>query len=168
MGKKRLRLRQYARDEQLNNDSSNGQRSKKAKQSTSRGVNEPANFDDVDDESRAWLEIERQQNSSRSSKSISSSSKQSYSRDIDNSNSDGDSSSDDEEEEELHLEGQVETEEIETFTFEFHDMKSSYDEGITILLKPLIPNPTAAYEIASSIVSQGISLIHRNTFVLFV
>ena len=41
-------------------------------------------------------------------------------------------------------------------TFEFSDLKGKHIEGLTVLMKTLVPNPTRAYEVASACVEEGL------------
>ena len=67
---------------------------------------------------------------------------------------------DESDDEGIDLEGDISVK-SEDFTFEFNDMRKTYTEGITVLLKKYIVNPTAAYEIASALTDQGIAFDDR-------
>ena len=68
----------------------------------------------------------------------------------------GDSSDDyddDDDDDEIKLEGSIEHD-TEKYTFEFNDMREEYTEGICVLLRSLVQNPTKAYDLARTISSQ--------------
>lgn len=60
------------------------------------------------------------------------------------------SDSDSDCEDDILLENSIKSE-IQEFTFEFYDLKESFDESLTTLLKSMIPNPTLAYNVAHEI-----------------
>jgi hypothetical protein len=68
-------------------------------------------------------------------------------------NSSDDEDDDDDDEDEIKLEGNIEHD-TEKYTFEFNDMREEYTEGICVLLRSLIQNPTKAYDLARTISSQ--------------
>lgn len=59
----------------------------------------------------------------------------------------------DDDDDEIKLEGSIEHV-TEKYTFEFNDMREEYTEGICVLLRSLIQNPTKAYDLARTISSQ--------------
>jgi predicted HNH restriction endonuclease len=65
-----------------------------------------------------------------------------------------DDDEDDDDEIKLELEGNVQHV-TEKYTFEFNDMRDDYAEGICVLLRSLVQNPTKAYELAKVISSQS-------------
>jgi hypothetical protein len=70
---------------------------------------------------------------------------------------DDDSDEDDDEnddEDEIRIEGAIQHV-TEKYTFEFNDMREEYTEGICVLLRSLVQNPTKAYELAQSISAQS-------------
>jgi hypothetical protein len=67
--------------------------------------------------------------------------------------SDDEDDDDDDDDDEIKLEGSIEHD-TEKYTFEFNDMREEYTEGICVLLRSLIQNPTKAYELARTISSQ--------------
>lgn len=95
-----------------------------------------------DNENDEWEKIEQHQ--SKSNKVIAS-------EDYNDDSSDGDDNDDDDE---IKLEGSIEHV-TEKFTFEFNDMREEYTEGICVLLRTLVQNPTKAYELAKSISAQS-------------
>lgn len=151
MGKKRLRLRGNTAATPASASSEvHDIACKKNKATPSDSHNEEYE----DKELQKWLEIEKKQGNSHHRRGKASlrhgtqAASSQYDSDDDDDNEDGDSDA------EIPLEGHV-GQETEDFTFEFHDMRKSFDEGITVLLRSLIPNPTAAYSVASAIVAQG-------------
>lgn len=60
---------------------------------------------------------------------------------------------DDDDDDEIKLEGSIEHV-TEKYTFEFNDMREEYTEGICVLLRSLIQNPTKAYDLARTVSSQ--------------
>mmetsp|Transcript_14112 Transcript_14112/g.13643 ORF Transcript_14112/g.13643 Transcript_14112/m.13643 type:complete len:346 (+) Transcript_14112:89-1126(+) len=66
-----------------------------------------------------------------------------------------DSEDDDEDDDEIKLELEGNVQHVtEKYTFEFNDMRDDYAEGICVLLRSLVQNPTKAYELAKVISSQ--------------
>ena len=99
-----------------------------------------------DDERDEWEEIElRQSNSIKTEKGG-------------ESESDSDHDDDRDDADEIRLEGSIEHI-TEKYTFEFNDMREEYTEGICVLLRSLIQNPTKAYELAKTITLQSMSLL---------
>lgn len=95
-----------------------------------------------DNENDEWEKIEQHQ--SKPNKVMTS-------EDYNDDRSDGDDNDDDDE---IKLEGSIEHV-TEKFTFEFNDMREEYTEGICVLLRTLVQNPTKAYELAKSISAQS-------------
>ena len=93
-----------------------------------------------DNENDEWEKIEQHQSKSA---------KVAVSEDYEDNSSDGDDDDD-----EIKLEGSIEHV-TEKFTFEFNDMREEYTEGICVLLRTLVQNPTKAYELAKSISAQS-------------
>ena len=86
-----------------------------------------------------WERIERQQQSPSSGTKYGDS---------------GDDEDDEDEDDEIRLEGSIQHV-TEKYTFEFNDMRDEYTEGICVLLRSLVQNPTKAYELAKTISSQS-------------
>lgn len=101
-----------------------------------------------DTESDEWEKIEQQQSNLTEPKSGRCGK--------DESDSDDDDGDEDEEDDEIKLEGSIEHI-TEKYTFEFNDMREEYTEGICVLLRSLMQNPTKAYELAKTITSQSMS-----------
>jgi hypothetical protein len=95
-----------------------------------------------ENENDEWEKIEQHQ--SKTNKVMTS-------EDYNDDSSDGD---DDDDDDEIKLEGSIEHV-TEKFTFEFNDMREEYTEGICVLLRTLVQNPTKAYELAKSISAQS-------------
>lgn len=95
-----------------------------------------------DNENDEWEKIEQRQ-----------SAKVGVPEDNEDNSSDGDDD-DDDDDDEIKLEGSIEHV-TEKFTFEFNDMREEYTEGICVLLRTLVQNPTKAYELAKSISAQS-------------
>jgi hypothetical protein len=144
MGKKRLPLRKiFAKSEGAgggpdSNHSSLGKRSaeKDAKASFGGvGGKSKSSKDDEED----WEALERQQNADADA-------------------DDGDEDDDEEEEDEeggIPLDSNIEHV-MEEFTFEFNDMREEYAEGVCMMLRKLVVNPTEAYNLASLVAQQSI------------
>ena len=97
-----------------------------------------------DNENDEWEKIEQHQSKSA---------KVAVSEDYEDNSSDGDDD-DGDDDDEIKLEGSIEHV-TEKFTFEFNDMREEYTEGICVLLRTLVQNPTKAYELAKSISAQS-------------
>ena len=96
----------------------------------------------LDVERAEWEEIEQHQSDSIKT---------------DKSGEDESDSNDDDDE--IRLEGIIEHI-TEKYTFEFNDMREEYTEGICVLLRSLVQNPTKAYELAKTITLQSMSLLN--------
>lgn len=75
---------------------------------------------------------------------------------LENDQESDDSEDDDEDDDEIKLELEGNIQHVtEKYTFEFNDMRDDYAEGICVLLRSLVQNPTKAYELAKVISSQS-------------
>ena len=59
----------------------------------------------------------------------------------------------------INLGNEMTSEKNDDIIFEFNDMREVYNEGMCVLLKQFIPNPTAAFRFADFISKQGKLLI---------
>ena len=116
---------------------------KDLKEPTAEATNE--NEDEIEEENDEdeWKKIEQRQSTSTPSKVTAT-----------EGHDDNSSSEDDDDGDEIKLEGSIEHV-TEKFTFEFNDMREEYTEGICVLLRTLVQNPTKAYELAKSISAQS-------------
>eukprot|EP01038_Epipyxis_sp_PR26KG_P011686 gene11686-15648_t len=95
----------------------------------------------IDDEDDEWKRIEDENNNDNN-----------HSDKSDDHTSD----SDDDSANQINIEGSIEHMTTEDYTFEFNDMRDTYCEGITVLLRDFIINPTYAYQLAHVITNQTI------------
>ena len=103
----------------------------------------------LDVERAEWEEIELHQSDSIKT----------YKSGEDESDTNDDDDGDDDDDDEIRLEGIIEHI-TEKYTFEFNDMREEYTEGICVLLRSLVQNPTKAYELAKTITLQSMSLLN--------
>ena len=99
-------------------------------------------------ESDEWELIENQQSVSSGTEEAA------LSNEDDGSDDDDEDDDDDDDEDEIKLEGSIQHV-TEKYTFEFNDMRDEYTEGVCVLLRSFIQNPTKAYELAKTITSQS-------------
>ena len=106
-------------------------------------------------ETDEWELIENQQSASDGANIGSMDKEQDRSHnDDDEDDDDDDEDDDDDDEDEIKLEGSIEHV-TEKYTFEFNDMREEYTEGVCVLLRSFVQNPTKAYELAKAITSQS-------------
>jgi len=113
-----------------------------------------ATVNNEDDEDEYWARIERDQEQRKKMRK-SQETLSAPAEDEEESSSDSSDSGSEEDEGGIPL-GTIVEHEQEEYTFEFNDMRESFTEGVTTLLKTkFLANPTSAYHVACNVTAQS-------------